>query len=262
MSEVLRIGKNITVLPVIHGSADFSLEVRRMMLNQPFDCLAVPLPPSFREPVIKAIELLPTISLVLQKPTPEFFSSWSPDAEEQAEDEDTQEASFVPIDPCQPVVAAIRIAQGEHLRCEFIDAETATFEPNMAILPDPYAIKKVSLDRFAAASLPEIDPPATEQVRDRVIHMAARLRQLENQYQSILLVCSIVDWPWIREAFHEQIPDDLAEDEVPDPEVFQVDAQTLVFLTGELPFITGLYERARSELEDDENITIDGLKSC
>ena len=31
-------------------------------------------------------------------------------------------------------------------------------------------------------------------------------------------------------------------------------------MLGELPFITGLYERARAELEDDENLSIDGVK--
>src|SRR5205814_2764424 len=34
----------------------------------------------------------------------------------------------------------------------------------------------------------------------------------------------------------------------------------LLFLLSELPFITGLYERARAELEDEENLSIDGVK--
>ena len=33
------------------------------------------------------------------------------------------------------------------------------------------------------------------------------------------------------------------------------------FTSGELPFITGLYERARAELNDDENLSIDGVKT-
>ena len=33
-----------------------------------------------------------------------------------------------------------------------------------------------------------------------------------------------------------------------------------MFLFGELPYITGLYERARSELEDDEDLQLDGVK--
>ena len=34
----------------------------------------------------------------------------------------------------------------------------------------------------------------------------------------------------------------------------------LYFALGELPFITGLYEQARSELDSDDNLSIDGLK--
>ena len=41
---VLQIGSKITVLPIIHGSGDFALEVRRVMLEQRFACVAVPLP--------------------------------------------------------------------------------------------------------------------------------------------------------------------------------------------------------------------------
>ena len=46
MSEVLKLGQKITVLPVIHGSGDFAVEVRRLMLKEQFDHLAVPLPRS------------------------------------------------------------------------------------------------------------------------------------------------------------------------------------------------------------------------
>ncbi len=68
ISEVLRLGRNITLFPVIHGSGDYAVEVRRLMLTQQFDCLAVPLPPpSFASRVEEAVEQLPTVSVVLQK---------------------------------------------------------------------------------------------------------------------------------------------------------------------------------------------------
>src|SRR5690606_30850856 len=50
------------------------------------------------------------------------------------------------------------------------------------------------------------------------------------------------------------------DDLVEETETYAADPQTLLFLLGELPFITGLYERARSELDDDENLSIDGVK--
>ncbi len=254
---VLRIGSQVTALPIIHGSGDFALEVRRVMLQQRFDCVAVPLPPSFQEDVENAIERLPAPNLVLQRAAPRFRLDWSPDEDDSAVEEPW--ASYVPIDPCQGVIAALRTALGEHIPRAFIDLETSRFEPVSAVMPDPYALKKVALERFAAAILPALPRPAG-QPQQRVLHMARRLRELERRYKSILLVCSVLEWPWIREAYTEQTPD-TAEDEAVEPtELYPVDPRTLIFLLGELPFITGLYERARAELEDDENLSIDGVK--
>ena len=56
LSDVLRLSPRITCLPVIHGSGDFALAVRRLMLEEKFDCLAVPLPPSFQAAVERGIE--------------------------------------------------------------------------------------------------------------------------------------------------------------------------------------------------------------
>lgn len=257
---VLNIGSKILALPVIHGSGDFALEVRRVMLNHKFDCVAVPLPPSFQRDVERAIQVLPVPSLVTQQEVARFESSWSPEEQaDQERDELPRILSYVPIDPCQGVIMALRIALGEHIPRIFIDLETARFQPYSAVLPDPYALKRVPIEKFAAALLPTIVRPPEGQPRDRMAYMAARLRQLQSRYDRILLVCSVLDWPWIREAFYEQSP--TAEpDWVEETVTYQADYQTLIFLLGELPFITGLYERARAELEDDENLSIDGVK--
>ncbi len=262
LHDALKIGPRITALPIIHGSGDFALEVRRVMLGHQFDCVAVPLPPSFQHDVERAIELLPTPSLVTQAEVPRFRTEWSPEVDfsPDDEDEDQHTFSYVPIDPCQGVIMALRIAMGEHLPRKFIDLETARFRPYSAVLPDPYALKEVAIERFAAALLPHIPRLPAGQPRERIIHMATRLRELEQRYESILLVCSALDWPWIREAYSERTPSLVDDDEVEQTATYQANQRTLIFLLGELPFITGLYERARAELEDDENLSIDGVK--
>jgi hypothetical protein len=90
--------------------------------------------------------------------------------------------------------------------------------------------------------------------------MAARLRELERRHRSVLFVCSITDWPWVREAYVEQSAATAEDDAVEEPSLYRLDPRTLIFLLGELPFITGLYERARAELDDDENLSVDGVK--
>lgn len=254
----LSISDRITALPVIHGSGDFAVEVRRMMLAQRFDCLAVPLPPSFGEAVFSAVDRLPAVTAVVQPEPREYdVEDWSPDSEESS---DRPGVSYVPIDPCQPVIAAIRIAKQEHLAIRFIDPETAQFEPFGLILPDAYALKRVRIEQFAAAVLPAL-PRLEGQAADRCVAMACRLRELEQRFSSILFVCSIAEWPWVREAYHDRTPQTLFDDDVEETETYAVAPNTLAFVLGELPYLTGLYERARTELDPDENLSIDGIKA-
>ncbi len=208
-----------------------------------YDCLAVPLPPSFQVGVEQAIQDLPAISVVVQRDygvEPGF--------------------SYVPIDPCQGVIAALRFALGEHIPRAFIDRETPSFEPNTGVFPDPYALKKVSPEGFAAAVLPAIPPPNPGQHAERIVWMAQRLRQLEKKHRSILFICSLLDWPWIRDAYTREAAIEEVEPFDTPMQTFPVDPRTLIFLLGELPYLTGLYERGVRELTPDDNLSIDGVK--
>ncbi|HTN77333.1 MAG TPA: hypothetical protein VL096_18870 [Pirellulaceae bacterium] len=257
LPDALRISPRIIALPIVHGSGDCALVVRRMLLEERFDCVAVPLPPSFQSPVEEAIHLLPSPSIVVQRAQPRWLTENNADEDES---DSEPEVSYVPIDPCQAVIMALRVAMSERIPRAFIDLETERFRPTTQQLPDPYALKTVAPERFAAAILPAIPPLPEGQPTDRARHMAGRLRDLERKHKSILLVCSVLDWPWIREAYTEQLPCDVLDDDVQEPENFAVDPHTLVFLFSEWPFITGLYERARAELDADENLSIDGVK--
>ncbi len=259
--QLLKIGPRVTVAPIIHGSGDCAIEVRRLLLSEPFDCIAVPLPPSFQDDVERGIQALPAPSVVIQRSTPLYQTEWTPESDrEDEEPDDSTGCSYVPVDPCQPVISALRSAIGEHLPRKFIDLETANFEPYSAILPDPYALKRVALERFAAAILPVIERPAEAQRVQRIRYMAHRLRQLSVDYSSILFVCSVLDWPWIREAFFGDRWSESAAEPPSPTSHFGVSQQTLYFLLGELPYVTSLYERARAELDNDENLSIDGVK--
>ncbi len=263
MNDVLKIGPRVTALPIIHGSGDFAWEIRRTMLGQSFDCLAVPLPPSFQPCVEQAILQLPTPSIVVQRESRVWSSdqvSLDDDSSEESGEADEANASYVPIDPCQGVIAALRLAMGEHLPRRFVDLETANFQPNTAVLPDAYALKKVPVQQWAAALVPFLSPGNHPQWHRRIRYMAWQLRELCLDYENILFVCSVLDWPWVRQAFHDRQLVPPEPDATEPPENFAVDPQTLYFVLGELPFITGLYERARTQLDSDEHLAIDGIK--
>ena len=262
--ELLEIGPRVTALPIVHGSGNFAWEVRRLMMKHSFDCVAVPIPQSFQSTVESAILQLPVPSVVVQKDMSSFSTGWQPNSDDTDDSVDNQNeklgASYVPIDPCQGVIAALRTAMGDHIPRRFIDLETSQYSPNTRLLPDAYALKKLPVERFAAAVIPHVAASPDPQWNERIRFMAWQLRELSVDFERILFVTSVMDFPWIRQAFLDRDLKCPEHEAVNDAEVFQVKTDTLWFLLGELPFITGLYEQVRSELGDDEQLSIDGLK--
>ncbi len=248
INPIYRLTPSVTLLPVIHGSGDYTIAVRRVLLEHSFDRLVVPLPPSFQSPVEAGILQLPAPGIVIQDP-----DTW--------EDVDVPlPMTYVPMDPCQAVIAAIRSSLEEHRPVTYADQETLAFIPSASVLPDTYALREVAIHHFSASILPALQRPEHPAILSRIVHFAAQLRTLDNASEKILALCSIHDWPWIRESFAaKQSP----PEEWQDPEkplLFSVAPKTLIFLFGEIPWITGLYEQARQELNDDTNLSVDGVK--
>jgi len=248
LTSVLHLSDRITLLPVIHGSGDFALEVRRRIYAEPYDCVAVPIPDDFEESVETAVEQLPRVHIVAQR--------------EGGVGEEASAYSFVPIDPCQPVIAAIREAIDRSIPRAYVDLGVESFEQDTSTFPDPYALKTVSLEKFDAALIPGLPgPEAGSQRYARIRWMAHQLHLLELDYENILFVCSVLDWPWIRDAYNQREAPPEDRSPVWDPEVFYVAENCLYFVLGELPFLTHLYEHRRAEMLPDETLAIDGIKS-
>lgn len=241
-----QLSPRIDILPIGHGSGDMAQEVRETLLTRQVDCVAIPLPPSVEESVEQAVEQLPSISVVVI-PEPE--------------QDEIAIHSFVPIDPCQAIIMAIRVAMNEHIARAYIDREVTVFEPAPYVRPDPYALKTISLAAYASAMLPFSPRPQPETQRwHRIAWMAFRLHELELEYESILCLCPMEDWPWLRTAYQDRVLYQRPEPLEGRPSVFPASTSSLYFLLGELPFITELYERRREDARADTHLSIDGLK--
>ena len=124
------------------------------------------------------------------------------------------------------------------------------------------------METFAAATLPSIRRPMLELTRTRIAYMAVQLRSLAQRFEHVVMVCSIEHWPWLREAYFVARTEAetreilaLSESEFEQPVAYAVSENSLVFLMGELPYITGVYEQARHEATDrPQEAAIDGVK--
>lgn len=243
---IFRLSPRITMFPIVHGSGDMAQEVREALIAAPYDCLAVPLPLSVESPLEQAIDQLPRISLVT---LPEPDHDRGPTV------------SYVPVDPCQPVIMSIRVAMGEQIARAYLDRDVQVFEPDPFPAPDPFALKRLSLEAFACALLPSLPPPIEgSQRRARINWMAFRLHELELDYEAILCICPVADWPWLRDAYQERRDYERPEPPAGRPQAHEVAPKSLYFILGELPFLTELSERRREEVRSDHLLSIDGIK--
>lgn len=242
MKNIFSISGKIQLLPVVHGSGNFSQAIRKKILTGPCDCLAVCLPPEFQATVEEGIEKLPYVTL-------------------SCLEESEGKQSYVPIDPCQPVITGLRIAIEEGIPRCFIDRSVASFEPCHMAFPDTFALKQMPMEKFCVSLLPAIERPAAGSQREKKVRwMAYQLHKLEMEYSHIVFICSLLDWPWIKEAYDERHGYTAPEMTHGSPALYGVEKNTLLFALSEFPYVTYLYEKKREELRSDKNLSVDGVK--
>ena len=239
---IFYLSEKIRFLPVIHGSANFTRIIKDRLLSSSTDCLAVGLPPEFQTTVEDGINHLPLITLCSQKESSGSFN-------------------YIPIDPCQPLIMGLRIASQEGIHRKYIDFSCDNYEPRKINFPDSYALRNMSYEKFCAALLLSIKRPHTASFHDkRARWMAYQLHQLEMDFKNITIICSILDWPWIKEAYNERKPYDQKITPLDNPKIYAVEKETLFFTLAEFPYITYLNEIYRQEIKPDKEVVIDGIK--
>ncbi len=242
MNDIFKLSDRIHFLPVIHGSGSFAREIRNRILSAKADCLAVALPPEFQTSVEEGIELLPQITLSTQQ-------------------EEDGSLNYVPIDPSQPLISGLRVAKQEGISRRFIDWSTTNYETRHANFPDTFSLQKVSYEKLASTLLLTLKQPKPASQHDwRVRWMAYQLHCLEMDFSNVLFLCSVLDWPWVKEAFDERKKYKNPAINPGNPILNRVEKNTLFFALSDFPYITYLYEKRRQEMRTDSNAPIDGVK--
>jgi len=131
--DILRRG-NITYLPVVPGRLEFAIEVRRAILLQRPDVVAVELPSSLQKHYTAAVERLPEISVLVYP-----------------EEEDEEQGVFVPVEPADPFTEAIRTALEVESTVLFLEPDFAERPHLSDAYPDSYALRHIPLARYVEA---------------------------------------------------------------------------------------------------------------
>ncbi|MFA6915209.1 MAG: hypothetical protein WC222_02340 [Parachlamydiales bacterium] len=166
--------ENVWIVPVIHYNMETAAHVCKLFHQLKPDAVAVELAETLQEPLVKAAERLPDISIIL---------SYS---------QKTQLICYL-AEPTDPAFEGLRCALENGAAAYCIDLDVDFYPDVHELLPDPYAISRIGLESYwhAYNSLAINPPSAVRHDEMRETHMARRLKELSLRHDKVLCVCGM-----------------------------------------------------------------------
>lgn len=232
------------------------------------DVIAVELPSNIKGEIKEAVERLPYLSLI------GYADSINPD-----------KLNFVPIDPGDSIIEAVRIGMERNVPLEFIDLSVKEYHPEDMKLPDDYALNKIGLETFYDKISAHFEKGINKQkkkVRDTVdfqdflekeeqlqadygaqeldilreMYMASNLRRLMPLYHRVLFIVGLAHWKNIKHFLeHPQRLKGVNIDLIPHKyiKIFNIKGTDARFLLRELPYHTYKWVQFREEFSEDDS---------
>lgn len=238
-SKILRYN-NILAVPSIHSRAYFALAVREALKDFKPDAIAVEHPKPFTESLREAVSRLPFVSLIIRRVE--------------------EEAVYIPIDPCDSIIEAVRLSIDEEIPFFAIDKDITNFPTNSHyIMPDDYLLTRTGLDRFYEEVTNKYVFIKNKTDKEREYHMAKNISELSKKYKRVLVVIGMSHWKNIVSHLKKNDSNKIIKDdkEIGESNIYTVHKDSLNRALGELPFTTYMYELYRNgEIKDFDKISV------
>jgi len=228
----------------------------------------VELPSNIKGEIKEAVERLPYLSLI------GYADSINPD-----------KLNFVPIDPGDSIIEAVRIGMKRNVPLEFIDLSVKEYHPEDMKLPDDYALNQIGLETFYDKIIAHFENNINKQkqkIRDTVsfqeflekeeqlqadydpkeldtlreMYMASNLRNLMPLYHRILFIVGMAHWNNIKYFLeHPQRLKGVNIDLIPHKyiKIFNIRGNDARFLLRELPYHTHKWVQFREDFSENDS---------
>ncbi|MSV32953.1 MAG: hypothetical protein EXQ57_10595, partial [Bryobacterales bacterium] len=234
--------------PVVPGRMEFAVAVRRALLADRPKVVAVELPSECEHGLLKAVDRLPQISALMYPQRPE---GGLPESDE--DDALTYQMLYVPVEPCDPFIEAVRTAREIGATVVFIEPSLGDRPHVAGAYPDTYAVRRIGLPAYLHAYRLQAQP-RNDDIEHHAAAMAWRL-QGADPFAATMVVLSLNMLHPVLDAV--QIP----QDETPQPlranlvQLVNPDAECLAEICSETPYLQCRYEQWR--IDPTEDILID-----
>ncbi|UCH06384.1 MAG: hypothetical protein JSV55_09680 [Deltaproteobacteria bacterium] len=219
--------KNIRLVPVLHNRLEFATEVRRQFASFQPEIVAIEYPPAIGEKLLEGIERLPLLSVIYYEEKDHTFV-------------------YLPIEPTDGQIEAVRLALSQNLPVHFIDRDTEGYPIDRTPMPDPYSIKRIGYWRYCRSFLDEHPrplPDPEDQLRERT--MAYHLQRLHEQGKRIMFVGGLAHLPGLLTYLDKPQVPVIGRRSVGHVMLAHLHAESSREIMTEIPFVAALYERFR-----------------
>lgn len=224
----MRLSEQVTAIPFLHGKSAFTHEVRNLCLNSNFDCIAIDIPEIFQNELFDAVEKLPFINAVMARENDTVF--------------------YIPVDPCDPAIEGIRQGFQNHTPVFCIGSPELSEPIELPPLPDEYASTMLGFDIYNTLCIETIGNNQNDlKIENTGLFIANRIHSLQTKFKNILVLIHFRNFLKTVHFFNMEKTYNLSFPEAPKYEFLTkpINPDHLYFALGELPFITGKYEKER-----------------
>lgn len=221
--------------PVVPGRMEFSIALRRLILETKPQIVAVELPGMLEQAYLRAVGRLPEMSVVLY-----------PD------EKDEERAVYVPVEPADPFTEAVRSAQEIGAAVVFLEPDVSDRPHLPDAYPDTYSVRRIGLDKYIEAYrfYPAV---RTEEVMEHAAGIAWKL-QGADPLASVLVVVSLNLLDPILDAMEAPQEPPRARAKHFDIRVLNLHPDCLAEITVEYPYLQDRYEFYRIGEVDEKLI--------
>jgi len=221
--------------PVAPGRVEFAVALRRLLLEQRPQVVAIELPSFLEDAYRRALARLPEMSVILY-------------TEENADEDDR--SIYVPVEPADPFTEALRTAVAIDAQILFLEPDSNERPHLPDNYPDTYAITRIGIDKYVEAY--RLWPqPRTEEVTAHASAMAWKLQGADPDARIVAVVSLNLLDPLLDAM---EIPQEApaAKRRRRDIRLLNPHPECLAEITVEAPYLQERYEFFRLDLNDPQ----------
>ncbi|MCF8130914.1 MAG: hypothetical protein K9N10_20575 [Deltaproteobacteria bacterium] len=232
MNRKAEIGwRNIRMVPILHNRVEFAIAVARAFDSFQPDHVAVEYPGTLKKRIVQGVKRLPLLSVVHYEGSDGAFI-------------------YLPLEPCDGQVEAVRLALDHETPLHFIDRDTDGYPLDYTPMPDSYAVSRIGHTTYCRAFMEthrNRTPSTEDTLREKT--MAYHLQELAKTREKVLFVCGLSHVNGILKMLdHPQAPviGRRVRKKVSLAHLHQESSREIM---GEMPFLQTTYERHRLQNE-------------